>query len=108
MSIIKQIFISMGIALLSIGIIKFNVISEAVYTPRDVSNSWEYIDNLISLAGINDGTCSAKAIEARNKIAMTNMMLDTIIQDHKNEHRYVAIAAVKAKMDMRPISLVLC
>ncbi|HAU0369107.1 TPA: hypothetical protein JBF73_07810 [Legionella pneumophila] len=108
MSVTKQIFSSIGIALLFIGILKFNTISETLYTPQDVTKAWEYIDDLISLAGMDNGSCSVQATQARKKIVLTNIMLDSIIQDHKYEHRYKTIAAIKVKMDRSRSPFVLC
>mgnify|MGYP007078448218 CR=1 FL=1 len=80
----------------------------AIYTPRDVTKAWEYIDDLIFLAAMDDGSCSVQSTQARKKITFTNIMLDSIIQDHKNEHRFKAIEAIKVNMDRRSSSLILC
>ena len=105
---IKKLVKFIGTALLFIGIIKFNTIFESVYTPYDLKKGNEYIERLITLGGIDDGSCATQAIKARNETRRINLALNAIIEDHKEDKRYLAIAYTKSNMDRLTTSMPLC
>lgn len=100
MGTIKEYVCSIGFAALIIGIVKFDTIYETFYTPYDLEKGREYINRLITLGGLDDGSCSAQAIQARNEARRINIVLNGVLEAHKNEHRYLSIIYTKEKMDM--------
>lgn len=105
----NKLAISITLALIVLGTIKFDDVWQTFYPPPDLVQARKYLDRYVVLGAEDDGSCAEKARKARGETERIQTLLQGIIKAHEGDSRYVSLDHIFMAMQIRaPSSYPFC